>query len=435
MVLIKNVTILKLSNLMLNISLNNIKSLLLLVIIFTGTFYTFILDGSASPFVIDLKRALIFSFIICEFFYLTLQRIDKSFYYALLFFNIIYIALLILINTTIYHGLYLISSILFIFSVFSHTYRLSQDNFYFFLKYFYYFCTFLCTFFSLLIFLYFGFEIKYAQQLFYYGFGNDYANFAVWAAYISILITFLQVRFNQAIQLTLFYHLILLSAAVLAGGRTGCIMIVCSISVNLYFNFKGRIRYLPFKILLGISLLIIILATFFENSFLVYRFTRFTSGAHSYYTILDIILSGRLTIISGALDMFINKSSALQQMFGHGILNVYISFNDGWMAADTSYQIHNFLVHFLLEAGVFGCISFLAIWLYPFFTKYKYGYKPFILLLYLIGSLNAFISPGSFFTGINACAAFWVMMAIATQFGKNKSYLDSKTINQNNTIK
>jgi hypothetical protein len=421
MVLKEKISIRPDRNIIFDIPFNGIKSILLMLIICYGSFYSFNPESNYS-LVINFKRTIVISFILFEIIHIISGHINKSIFYSFILFNLTYLAFLLTLNSTLDNIIYFWLSVLFIASVFSHMYRLTQIDLKFFLYILSVSFAIVIGSFAFLIILYFGFEVEYVRKLFYTGFGNDYANFSVWAAYISILLTYLQVVFNQNRNLTFFYHLVLLFSAGIAGGRTGAIMIILSIVMNLYFCFKDSTKFLKIKILIYSIIFLLLVFYFAKDSYLLMRFSYF-QGEPSIYSLLDYHLSGRLTIISGAMDIFLNQSTLTQIFLGHGIDNVYVKL------ANVNYQIHNFMIRFLLETGILGFISFMLIFSYPFFVKYRNNQKALTISLFLIGTLNALISPSSFFTGVNASAALWVMVAMSIQIGRNKKYLDLRILN------
>ena len=326
---------------------------------------------------------------------------------------------MLMINSNFYDVLYFWLSIFFILSVYSHFYRVTQKDLNYFLNIKRYTFGVVISFFLVLLILYFLFDIEYARLLIYDGFGNDYSPFAVWAAYLSLFITYLELRFNITGRLTIFYQVILLITVGVAGGRTGSLMILCSISIYLFFTYRNSIKLLKLKILLLIVSILLLGYYFAGESNLLRRFVELKGGS-DIFTVFDIIFSRRLTMIVEALDLYFNQSNFLEMLFGHGISNVYIEIDS------TLYKIHNFMIRALLEFGLFGLISFMTIYVYPFFAKYPNGYKSLTIMIYLTATLNALLSPTAFFTSINICAALWVIFAMSTQLGKNKNYFDSK---------
>ena len=398
--------------------LNNVKNFLLMLIVCFGTFYTLTLNPPPG-FVLDIKRIIVVLFISLELIHILSRSINKSIFYIILLANILYFAFLLFINSNFYDVLYYWLSILFIFSVYSHFYRVTQKDMNFFLKIIRHSISVVISFFLILLILYFLFDIEHIRLLIVFGFGNDYSPFAVWAAYLSLFITYLELRFNIIGRSTIFYQAILLIIAGVAGGRTGSIMILCSISIYLFFTYRNSIKLLKFKILLLIVSILFIGFYFAGEAELLRRFVDLRGGSDT-FIVLDIILSRRLTMIVEALDLYFKQSNFLEMLFGHGLSKVYIEIDY------TPYKIHNFMIRYLLEVGLFGLISFMTIYVYPFFARYPNGYKSLTIMIYLTATINALLAPSAFFSSINICGALWVIIAMSTQLGKNKNYFDSK---------
>lgn len=390
------------------ITLNNLKSCLLVIIVSFGTFYTFNLEP-ASYTVLTIKRLVVLLFIYAELCNILLRRIKMTWFYFFGMISFAYICLLLSVNSGINQVAYFLISILFIISVISHFSRISEKNLYFFLKLLNYSLSLVVFIFLFLIFLVLFLDSENTKKLIIYGFGNDYSNFSVWVGYISLLIVYLEIRFKFAGKLTLIFLSILFLMVIIAGGRTGSIMIIGSFASYLFFTYRYSIRYLITKILLFLGVALFLSIYFGQNSEIVGRFSVLNTYGNSLFSVLDFLLSGRMTIFEGAINQFINNSNIYEKFFGLGISNFYV------LHLEHPYQVHNFLFRYLMEIGIFGMVCFAALYFYPFFAKYHNGYKSLTIALYLVASLNAMVSPGSFFTGINVSAGIWVIVAMSTQ--------------------
>lgn len=397
-----------------SITLNNIKNFLLLIIIPFGTFYSFSIEPSMG-WVIVAKRLSIIMFIYIELCHLILIPVKRSYFYIFILLNIIYLVILGFINSGFIEVTYFTLSLFFIMATFSHFSRISSKDLISLINLLFYSILLVIFSFIALMFSYFVFEEDYVRELFYFGFGNDYSNFSVWAGYLAILITYLEVRFNFAGRFTHLFLATLFVSVIIAGGRTGAIMIMGSYAVYLYFNYKDSVKFISTKLLILFISMVCLFFYLGGDTRIIGRFSNIFHHGTDLFLIFDYLLSGRVTIFQGAIDQFLNESNIREQFFGLGIWNFNVVHNG------TPYQVHNFLLRYLLEIGLFGMLLFFILYIYPFFAKYQNGYKSLTIALYLVASITPMISPGSFFTSMNICASIWVIVAISTQMDIEKS--------------
>ena len=388
---------------MFSMSLNNLKSVHLMLIVAFGNIYTFTLDP-APGFILDIKRLVVVSFVLLEIAHIAYAGgINKIWFILILIINIFFVLMLGVINSSWYDVVYQVLSLMFILSVFSHISRFTLVDAQYFFSILRKALMIIFWVFLLLLISYFVLGVSYSKRLIVFGFGNDYANFSVWLAYVSLLVTYLYVRFDFMKREYLYFQSVLLAVVALAGGRTGIIMIIGGLLVGWFYSRATKLN--NFKVIMLMVSMVILVYLFGKDSMLLGRFFNL-SGDLTFIT-LDTILSGRLTIGDAAINAFVDKYSDFQVILGMGLNKVYFEH------LDVLYQVHNFALRSLMETGIVGLLLMLSMYLYPVFAKYSYRDKGFVVLLYLVASLNAMVSPASFFTNANISGGLWVLIGFA----------------------
>lgn len=390
------------------VNLNNLKSILLLLVVAFGSIYTFSLDP-APGIVLDIKRAIVVLFVMLEMMHIAIAGMRSRGWFSLIvLLNILFVLFLGNINSGWYQVVYQVLSLMFVLSVFSHISRFSMLDVRYFLSMLRVALFAVTGMFIALLFLYYLLDSFYAKRVLVFGFGNDYANFSVWSAYVSLLVTYLYVRLQFMKREYFYFQAILLGVVALAGGRTGGIMILGGLFVGLYYGRTTSIDNVKIVILaVAIAMLIYL---FGADSMLLKRF--FNMPGDLSFEVWDRVLSGRLTIANEALLTLSEHYSFLQMIWGMGLNNVYFD-HLGEM-----YQVHNFILRSLMETGIIGMVLMLMMYLYPFFARYAYRDKALIVSLYLIASLNAMVSPASFYTNANISGGLWVLIALSFQMNQ-----------------
>ena len=378
--------------------INKINNHLLSLIITTGGIYTFTL-GSASPTTILIKRFIFILFIILNLFFNLKSFIKFSILNTLLIFNILFLAILIFINSKFNVNFYYIISFIFIISIHSFFKNISTINKFIFLNTLHKYFNVFFIFFTFLLFLFFILGINEVRLLFISGFGNDYANFSVWLSSLSLIISYIYFERNK-INFTYFYfQIVLLLLTFLSGGRTGFVLILLSIFTLLYYKANIKKTLILFTIITSIIFLIF---TFLPDIILLNRFYTTSNTDLS----ADEYSSGRLTILIGGYNAFLNFN-ILQLFFGLGVDNFYFNYGG------EDHQIHNLFLKSLVETGIIGFMFLLILYIYPLLKKYQFHNNTIVKIFYLIASLNAFISPSSFYTNLNVFSSIWVILAIS----------------------
>jgi hypothetical protein len=378
--------------------INKINNHLLSLIITTGGIYTFSL-GSASSTTILFKRFIFILFILLNLIFNIKSFIKFSIFNTLLILNILFLTFLIFINSKFSVNLYYIISFIFIISVHSYFKNISNLNKFKFLNTLHVYFNAFFIFFTFLLFLFFILGINEVRFLFTSGFGNDYANFSVWLSSLSLIISYIYFELNKINFKYFYFQIILLLLTFLSGGRTGFLLILLSIFTLLYF--KGNIKKILFLFTI-ITTIIFLITTFLPDIILLNRFYTTSNTELS----ADEYSSGRLSILLGGFNAFLNFN-ILQFFFGLGTDNFYFNYGG------EDYQIHNIFLKSLVETGIVGFIFLLTLYLFPIIKNYQFHNNNIVKIFYLIASLNAFISPSSFYTNLNVFSSIWVILAIS----------------------